>query len=145
SYCKPVFLVVRHFRRARREKQDLVISGKMKKIEGALVERHGLVVNGGPFQGMKYLPESHGSALAPKLVGSYEAEISAMIEEYCARGGAANVVDIGCDEGYYAVGMALRLPLAKVYAFDIDSRAQRDCAQMAALNNVQDRVVIGGE
>ena len=145
SYCKPVFLVIRHFRRSRREKQDRMTSRKMKQIESALVERHGLVVNGGPFEGMKYLPESHGSALAPKLVGSYEAEISAMIGEYCARGGAVNIVDIGCDEGYYAVGMAVRLPQARVYAFDIDSRAQRDCAQMAVLNNVQDRVVVGGE
>ncbi len=56
-----------------------------------------------------------------------------------------NVVDIGCDEGYYAVGMAMRLPRARVYAFDINSQAQHDCAQMAVLNNVQDRVVIGGE
>lgn len=145
SYCRPVFLVVRHFRRRRREKHDLVISRKMKQIEAALVERHGSVVNGGPFQGMKYLSQSHGSALAPKLIGSYEAEISAMIEEYCAQAEDAVVVDIGCDEGYYAVGMALRLPRARVYAFDINSRAQNDCARMAALNGVQDRVIVGGE
>jgi trans-aconitate methyltransferase len=49
-------------------------------------------------------------------------------------------VDVGCAEGYYAVGMALRLPNAVVHAFDVDPKAQQLCAEVARLNGVSDRV-----
>jgi hypothetical protein len=39
-------------------------------------------------------------------------------------------------EGYYAVGFALRMPDAIVYAFDIDPTAQHYCANLAKLNCV---------
>src|ERR1019366_1110665 len=55
----------------------------------------------------------------------------------------AAVVDIGCAEGYYAVGFALRLRNSEVYAFDTDQRAKELCAQMAALNGVDSRIHIG--
>jgi Methyltransferase domain len=150
TYCRPLLQITRRIRTARRHEQEKLMSPRMKSIEQALIERHGLIVNGGPFRGMRYMAESHGSALAPKLVGSYEAEVSGMIEEYCARAGASlrspvTVVDIGCDEGYYAVGLALRLPSARIYAFDINPQAQQDCQKMAVLNNVQERVFIEGE
>ena len=82
-----------------------------------------LVVKHGPFQGMRY-PEkcSIGSALFPKLLGSYEAELHHIID-MCINKKYANIVDIGCAEGYYAVGMAIRIPNATIYAYDIDSQA----------------------
>jgi hypothetical protein len=43
-----------------------------------------------------------------------------------------------------AVGLALRLPNAKVIAFDSDERAQAVCRQMAAANAVADRVEVTG-
>jgi len=145
TYCRPLFQLSRRIRTAQRERRENLLSPRIKAVEQAIIGRYGMIVNGGPFQGMRYLPESGGSALAPKLVGSYEAEISAMIEEYCTHDRAVTVVDVGCDEGYYAVGMAFRLPLARVYAFDINPQAQSDCRKMAVLNNVQDRVFIEGE
>jgi precorrin-6B methylase 2 len=59
------------------------------------------------------------------------------------RNGYNTVVDVGCAEGYYAVGFALRLPHAQVYAFDTDSNARQLCAEMARLNGVADRIHIG--
>src|SRR3989442_4367093 len=53
------------------------------------------------------------------------------------------VVNIGSGEGYYAVGLARRLPDATVYAFDIDQRAQVACREMAERNGVQ--LKVGGE
>ncbi|MCE9519160.1 MAG: hypothetical protein K8R87_06385, partial [Verrucomicrobia bacterium] len=47
-------------------------------------------------------------------------------------------------EGYYAVGLAVRMPNLKVEAFDIDLRARELCAEMASLNGVADRVSIHG-
>lgn len=51
---------------------------------------------------------------------------------------------IGCAEGYYAVGLGLRLRNADIYAFDTDPRARQACAEMARLNGVDSRIHIGG-
>lgn len=50
------------------------------------------------------------------------------------------VVDVGSAEGYYAVGLALRLPSAEVFAFEASARGRYLCAQLATLNGVRDRV-----
>ncbi len=102
------------------------------------VATNGLVVRYGPFSGLRYVEEA---ASVGKLVGSYEGELHGVIEEL-AKTTADIVVDVGSAEGYYAVGLALRLPKAKVFAFDIDESAQRLCAEMAELNGVEERVRI---
>jgi SAM-dependent methyltransferase len=55
------------------------------------------------------------------------------------------VIDVGCAEGYYAVGLARLMPEVTVYAYDIDQRARAACAELAAKNAVADRVIIDGE
>lgn len=103
-----------------------------------------LTVVGGPFKGMRYPSwQSVGSAILPKLLGSYESELHPVLDEMLNRR-YTTVVDIGCGEGYYAVGIALRLPEIQMYAFDIDSRARQLCAKMAELNGVASRVHIRG-
>jgi len=101
-------------------------------------------VHGGPFRGMVYPRlEACGSVLVPKLLGSYEEELHDTLET-CFRTGYSDVVDIGCAEGYYAVGCAMRLPKARVHAFDLDGRARELCAELAAANGVAQRVSISG-
>lgn len=98
------------------------------------------VVRHGPFAGLRYpLLQSIGSSLFPKLLGSYEAELHPWMDEIC-HGSYTEIVDIGCAEGYYAVGLAQRLPHAQVYAYDIDERARQLCAAAARLNGVDGRV-----
>ena len=80
----------------------------------------------------------------PKLVGSYEAELHGVIEQIVATDYQV-VVDVGCAEGYYANGLARRLPSARVYAFDTDPEARHLCEAMAALNGVEKRVIVGGK
>jgi hypothetical protein len=53
------------------------------------------------------------------------------------------VINVGCAEGYYAVGLARLLPRATVYAFDIASDACAICASAARENGVAERVVVG--
>jgi precorrin-6B methylase 2 len=55
------------------------------------------------------------------------------------------VIDVGCAEGYYAVGLARAMPEVTVYAHDILERAQQACAELAAKNAVAERVIVGGE
>ena len=54
-------------------------------------------------------------------------------------------VNIGSTEGYYAVGLARRLPRSRVVAFDIDPTARHLCRRLASLNGVSDRVEVRGE
>lgn len=117
---------------------------KIERIKHSFVARHGLVVQAGPFAGMRYVPHAAGSSLLPKLIGSYEAELHGVLAE-AVRADHRLIVDIGCAEGYYAVGLALRLPRAQVHAFDIDPRARRLCEELARANDVAGRVSVGGE
>lgn len=102
------------------------------------------VVRHGPFAGLRYpLLQSVGSSLFPKLLGSYEAELHPWIAEICA-GDYSEIVDVGCAEGYYAIGLARRLPDARVFAYDTEPRAQELCQAAAHLNHVADRVSVRG-
>lgn len=93
-------------------------------------------VHDGPFKGMVYpWMRSTGSALVPKLLGTYESELTPVIEEAISRN-TDQVIDIGCAEGYFAVGLARRLPHASVFAFDIDPGARQCCRELAEANRV---------
>lgn len=100
-------------------------------------------ISAGPFKGMNYVGASVGSVLLPKLVGAYEAEISGVIEEMAAHG-YDRILNIGCAEGYYAVGLAMRSPRTKVFAFDINDNAAHLCHELAQSNGVSDRVIFSG-
>jgi hypothetical protein len=101
------------------------------------------IVKHGPFKGMRYVPiKSLYSPLFPKLLGCYEQELHPVVEGLCNKS-YAQVVDIGCAEGYYAVGFALRIPRTKVQAFDANPGATELCRELARLNGVEQRVTIG--
>ena len=99
-------------------------------------------VMGGPFRGMRYLRESTGSVVGPKLAGLYESEIAGWIEQ-AARHGYARAIDVGSAEGYYAVGLAYADPAADVHAFDLDQSSRSKVAELARLNGVGSRVQVG--
>jgi hypothetical protein len=130
---------VRHRRHIHRFEQRM----GLPELTQAFITQHGQSVLGGPFAGMTYVPQATGSALMPKLVGSYEAELHAVIEQIVATDYSV-IIDIGCAEGYYANGLAMRLPSALIYAFDINPEAQALCKEMARLNGVQQQVKVLG-
>jgi precorrin-6B methylase 2 len=100
------------------------------------------VVRNGVFSGMRYPSvEAAGSAIYPKLLGSYESELHPLMQRIVETG-YSTIVDIGCAEGYYANGLAMRIPQAMVYAFDLEPRARELCAEMAEANGVDARVLI---
>ena len=111
-------------------------------IQNTVQKQHGTEVWSGPFKGMDFLPQStHGCHIA-KLLGCYEQPLQPFIEQ-AIRAAYPVVLNIGCAEGYYAVGLARRMPATRVHAFDIDPAAQRVCAELAAKHGVADRVRIG--
>ncbi len=112
-------------------------------IDNTVVQRHGRVVQAGPFAGMKFIKVTEGCT-TPRLLGFYESELIPYIEKLIQLR-FSRVINVGCAEGYYAVGFALRLPDALIDAYDISPHAQRRCAMLASLNGVEERVAIHGE
>lgn len=106
------------------------------------VERYGTQVLQGPFAGMNYPFESTVTRhIVPRLLGSYEMELHPVLEKLTRSYDC--VVDIGSAEGYYAVGLALRLGVP-VYAFEADVRERRRTEKMAAINGVGGLVKVSG-
>lgn len=98
----------------------------------------------GPFAGLKYsVIRSVGSVLAPKILGTYEQELFPVWNRWMDRG-YTDILDIGCAEGFYAVGMARLWPIATVHAYDIDTAALELCRQLARTNAVSERVRVEG-
>jgi precorrin-6B methylase 2 len=109
-----------------------------------LTRKGGAIIQNGPFKGMNYLATATGSSLLPKLAGTYEAELFPVIERL-SRNPYGVILNIGCAEGYYAVGMAIKIQSATVIAYDLDSNAQSLCRNLAYLNKVNQRVVVKGK
>lgn len=106
--------------------------------------RTGRRVLQGPFVGMQYVENSIGSAYIPKLLGLYERELSHCIQAIDALK-PEYIVDIGAGEGYYAVGLALRNPGARMVAFEMQSAGRAAIAELARLNHVEKQIEIRGE
>ena len=87
----------------------------LPRVAAAVATHYKNTVAAGPFAGMRYAGLPSGSTAGPKLLGSYESEIAAWIEGLCGAR-LDTIVDVGCAEGYYAVGMAMRCPAARVLA-----------------------------
>jgi hypothetical protein len=114
---------------------------RLEPIAEGYRTRHGSDVRSGPFAGLRYPPDL---VQVPKAVGTYELELHEYVEACVARD-CSTVVNVGAAEGYYAVGLALRLPAARVHAYDIDEASRERCRRLAELNGVADRVEVRGE
>ena len=119
--------------RARRHAQMLESNWGLVDETHNFVGKFGNAVCYGPFSGMTYPPRSLDRHVTDKLLGTYEMELHPFLEE-AIKAGPEQVIDIGSAEGYYAVGMARRLPDATIVAFDADSWARERTAEMAQVN-----------
>lgn len=101
-------------------------------------------VKNGLFKGLQFNQiKPTGSSIYAKLLGSYELELEPVLKNLLTQN-FTHLVNVGCDEGYYAVGIALFLPGINVIAFDCNKIAQEKCWALAAVNNVQQQVVVKG-
>jgi len=105
-----------------------------------VAERFDYKVQAGPFQGMHYTKDAvltrHST---PALLGCYESQLYPCLMEAVRR--AETIIDIGCAEGYFAVGLA-RLTGRPVRAFDADPNERKVVSDMAALNGVSQLLTI---
>jgi hypothetical protein len=112
-------------------------------IQNTLLNLHGARVRGGPFAGMQFTSASAEGCHVPKLLGCYERELHELVEAAVTTGYQA-IVNVGCAEGYYAVGLARRCPGARVVAHDANPGAQQACRELAHRNGVGERVTVAG-
>jgi hypothetical protein len=114
---------------------------ELSRIARDVGRRHGTTVGTGPFAGMRYEHGQPPSGYIHRLIGSYEAELHGAIEE-CVAKGFTNVVNIGAGDGYYSVGLAVRMPDARVHAFEALASGRKLCADLAERNGASERVVV---
>ncbi len=112
-------------------------------LAGRIARRSDAGVHHGPFAGVALDIDALPVHSAPKLCGTYEDELHEAVEEAIARQ-PRTIVNVGAAEGYYAVGLALRLLDAPVHAHDADPKALKAVRRNAALNGVSERVHTGG-
>lgn len=117
---------------------------RARLLANTYMARQGATVFQGPFAGMAYLDRAAEGSLIARLLGVYESELHPHLRAFAAAG-LDCVIDVGCAEGYYAVGLARMMPGVVVHAHDIDEDARTACAELAAMNGVSDRVIVGGE
>lgn len=125
--------------RSRNHQKQLHREWGVEQATNEMIGEYGLNVLRGPFRGMRYPQSSLASRDGiPILFATYELELHPIIEEVASKR-YDRIIDIGCAEGYYAVGLAIRTN-APVFAFDCEPRERSYLRQMARLNGVADRI-----
>jgi hypothetical protein len=98
----------------------------------------------GPFRGMQIeLSPLSGRHLLGYLLGSQELELRDAIDQVVAAG-YRTILNIGAADGYYTIGLAMRLPQARVEAFEALDELHPVIARAARANGVANRVAIHG-
>lgn len=102
------------------------------------------VVQYGLFSGLRLTQEnSWGTDTSSMLLGTYELEIQELLKRSELTKYDA-FIDVGCANGYYAVGLARIWPGFSIYAYDISEAAQTVTRMAAELNGVSDRLEVKG-
>jgi Ribosomal protein L11 methyltransferase (PrmA) len=134
-----VLLSIRSRRMIEKQARALELVGLARCLADALRSR----IQTGPFSGVRLDVDALPVHVAPKFLGTYEDELHGCIEMAISRRPQL-VLNVGCAEGYYAVGLATRLPDTIVYAFDADPKARRATVRNASLNGVAAQARVSG-
>jgi predicted O-methyltransferase YrrM len=127
--------------RPKHEINAALIRSLRRTTASEIRRRLGPCVVAGPFQGQRLADGEGWSApdLGALLLGCYEEQLHPAIEQIVSVQPDV-VVNIGCAEGYYAVGIARRCAGTHVVAVDTDERAAQHVRGNAEINGVGDRV-----
>ena len=112
-------------------------------IQNTLIQNEGTKVLQGPLAGLDFIESSAEGCHVAKLIGSYEQPLHPHIRK-ALSGPYRKIINIGCAEGYYAVGFAVVMPQLISLAYDTNLNAQKACRELAKKNGVSDRVEVGG-
>ena len=122
----------------------VILSCMIDRMRGKFLRTHTPHVQAGPFAGMLYHRQGREGCYLPKVLGTYEAALHPFLEQAISRQPQV-VINIGAADGYYAVGLALRLPEAQVFAYDTDIKSHRSAQILAGRNGVAGQISVYGE
>jgi len=131
----PQFFSIRSRRKIESQARQLGLDKLAREISRAT----GGAVAAGPFAGMSLDYELFPVHASPRFLGTYEQELHGVIER-AIQLHPKYVLNVGCAEGFYAVGLAIRLSEAKVFAADADPKALSATMKNAQLNGVSAQV-----
>ncbi len=138
-------LLPRSVKSALRPARPDPIKARRLALSRELHERFGGIVAHGPFKGLELAPQAHwGSGVySHQLLGIYEKEV---LDALCeASAGYDTFIEIGAQDGYYAIG-ALRAGMFRsAHCFEILEAGRRLIAENARRNAMADRLHIHGE
>lgn len=120
----------------------LLAKWRSQLLQNTLIQQNGTTVYQGLLSGLKFLDHSSEGCHVAKLLGTYEQPLQGPLEQLLNKGRYRKVLNIGCAEGYYAVGLARKMPEAISFAYDTDPRGREACKNLAIKNGVEDRVII---
>ena len=122
----------------------LLAKWRCELIKNTLIQQEGTIVLDGPLKGLDFLKKSAEGCHVAKLLGIYEQPLHKHLQPILT-GHYEKVINLGCAEGYYAVGFAKAVPDIISYAFDTNPIAQKACRDLAEKNGVDQRVIVKGE
>ena len=88
---------------------------------------------------MKYLCPEDSDWFYPQILGTYEKELSDVINEV-VYGTYEQVINVGAGEGYYAVGIVRANPNIKMLGFEMNENRRKQIKTLAGLNKVSQNV-----
>ena len=120
--------------------RDLLIIAanfRRKEIEKSLCNCFGDKIVDGPFKGCIHPGQAHESCLSPKILGTYEKEISRDLQELVTDKDC--FIDIGCAEGYYTTGVGVTTEIPLILGIDISEKALKQARLSSELNGISDK------
>lgn len=110
------------------------INGVLNYIFKDRIIKHGL------FKGMHYNIDPNKN-IFQKLLGSYEKEVQ-IVMEHLIKLKPKVIINIGTEDGYYAIGMGFKLHTSNVLIYENDNTHITSCYKLARENNILDKVKI---
>ena len=115
---------------------------QLDAISKKLSEEYGDVVLDGSFKGLKYCKDACVTFPPSKRMGSYECELSGVVEHIVSNN-YDRIVDVGSAEGYYAIGLLTRTNSSTMFAYETTPGDRDWLLKNAQLNGVANRLTIG--
>lgn len=112
-----------------------------EKYTPLFIQKYGYQVIGGPFTHMTYVEQAVGSSYLVKLIGVYEEVLHTTIEELKHRD-FKTIIDIGCAEGYYLIGLGMHNTHATLIGYDIESTALALSKELYNKNNLNNELIL---
>ncbi len=122
---------------------NIAADGQIERLLRARDRDGWVAVEAGPFAGLRLLTRSLTTGHLAKVLGVYETQLIAPLQQAAARNPVA-VLNIGCGDGYYLAACARLMPQARLIGFEADDTTRAEAQAVIAANGLQERTRLEG-